>query len=83
MNFEQEKKHHVNKPMIAKLRALYRNVEALGGVDNGNVFNAGYDQAVDNVLWFLKNAGFEEGKSTAADEIEFLNSALEKARAAA
>jgi hypothetical protein len=82
MSFEQEENHHVNRPLIVQLRALYRNVEALGSPVSENDFNAGYNQAIENVCWFLKNAGFEEGKSTAASEIEFLNTELAKERAA-
>lgn len=64
------------EPLTFQLRALYRNIDALGGADDGNEFNAGYNSAIDNVLWLLKCAGFEEGKSTAADEIARLSSQL-------
>lgn len=82
MSSEHENKHHINKPLIEQLRGLYAEINVLGAPDSAIIgeYSLGYNHAIDRVLRLLGAAGFEEGKSTAASEIEFLNAQIAKAK---
>jgi hypothetical protein len=76
--------HPINKPLLDQLRGLYSEVNMLGSPDSAiinDIYSLGYNAALDRVMYILGVAGFDEGKSTAADEIEYLSAELAKARA--
>lgn len=64
--------------VTSQLRGLWREIDALGGT-HSNDYDAGYCQGIDQASLILEAAGFEENKSTAADLIDALVKALEKA----
>ena len=73
-NLTSSTKNPINKPLIDQLRGLYAEINVLGAPDSAitGEYSLGYNHAIDRVLRILGASGFEEGKSTAADEIEHL-----------
>jgi hypothetical protein len=82
--------HPINQTLLDQLRGLYSEVNMLtngASTDayslghNAAIYSLGYNSALDRVMYILGVAGFDKGKSTAADEIEYLSAELAKARA--
>lgn len=67
----------MEKELETRLRALWREVDALGGTHaKDNDYEAGYCQGVLQASIKLEEAGFSEGQSDAADTIESLRSTI-------
>lgn len=66
---------------VQKLRALWREVDALGGTARTE-YDVGYCQGVLQASIKLEEAGFSEGQSKAADTIEALCAERDRLRAA-